>query len=347
MAHIFISYSHDDIEYVRKLASHLQEEGFETWVDMRLDYGSRWPHELQEKLDGCDAFILIMSPRSFASDWVQSELSRAKRKHKPIFPMLLEGDEPWLSVEAIQYFDIRDGSLPDRKFYSALERVIKRGKPSITDSLTKPVRTPPLIKKTISTPRYGAIILVVILCGFTAVGAIMIPIIWSALSPEPTSVPTPTRVIPPTGTALPATGTRHPPTTTLEPTATFDTRPRTYDFQACATPCNGQNNITSFASGISKIYFQFNYENFKASIPYTRTWSMNGREWIRYTCNWDGPSAGTEPLKLTEPKGLAAGTWTIRVLVDNELVLEEEIVLVGNHDYWDPAGTINACHGTN
>jgi hypothetical protein len=63
-----------------------------------------------------------MSPRSFVSEWVQSELQRAKRKAKPIFPLLLEGDEPWLSVESTQYYDVRNGQLPDDEFYADLKR---------------------------------------------------------------------------------------------------------------------------------------------------------------------------------------------------------------------------------
>lgn len=124
MGHIFISYSHKDTAYAHKLASALQIKGLEVWIDERLDYGSQWPHEIQKQLDACSAFIVIMSPRSFASEWVQSELQRAKRKLKPVFPMLLEGDEPWLSVESTQYYDVRKGNLPDEKFFSAIERVV-------------------------------------------------------------------------------------------------------------------------------------------------------------------------------------------------------------------------------
>ena len=82
MGHIFISYSHKDTAYAHKLASALQKKGLEVWIDERLDYGSQWPHEIQKQLDACSAFIVIMSPRSFASEWVQSELQRAKRKLK-------------------------------------------------------------------------------------------------------------------------------------------------------------------------------------------------------------------------------------------------------------------------
>lgn len=130
MGHVFISYSHKDSTYAHALADQLHERGIEVWIDERLDYGSQWPHEIQKQLDSCDAFLLVMSPRSFASDWVQSELQRAKRKLKPIFPLLLEGDETWLSVESIQYYDVRSGNFPDEKFYSALKRVLKTGSAS-------------------------------------------------------------------------------------------------------------------------------------------------------------------------------------------------------------------------
>jgi len=124
--HVFISYSHKDTKYAHSLADELQKNGVDVWIDERLDYGSTWPHEIQKQLDSCGAFIVVMSPRSYASDWVQNELNRAKRLRKPIFPLLLEGDGPWLSVESTQFLDVRGGAFPDEKFYSTLKRVISR-----------------------------------------------------------------------------------------------------------------------------------------------------------------------------------------------------------------------------
>jgi hypothetical protein len=123
MGHIFISYSHKDTEYAHGLANNLQNMGFDIWIDARIDYGSQWPYEIEKQLDSCDAFILVMSRNSYASEWVQSELQRAKRKLKPIFPLLLDGDEPWLSIESTQYYDVRGGKFPDAWFYAALKRV--------------------------------------------------------------------------------------------------------------------------------------------------------------------------------------------------------------------------------
>ena len=127
MSYIFISYSHKDSGYAHKLAESLKERDFEVWIDDRIDYGTQWPHVIQENLDGCSAFIIIMTPRSYQSEWVQNELSRAKRKRKPVFPLLLEGSEPWLSVEATQYCDVRGGKLPPAHFYSRLASVVPVG----------------------------------------------------------------------------------------------------------------------------------------------------------------------------------------------------------------------------
>ena len=130
MGHIFISYSRKDSEYAHRLADSIQAQGFDVWIDARLDYGSHWPLEIQKQLDSCQAFILVMSPHSYASEWVQSELQRAKRKMKPIFPLLLEGDETWLSVESTQFYDVRGGKFPDAKFYSGLSHVVSPSKGS-------------------------------------------------------------------------------------------------------------------------------------------------------------------------------------------------------------------------
>jgi hypothetical protein len=123
MAYVFVSYSHIDSEYAHKLADELRKELIEAWIDDRIDYGSKWPHVIQENLDNCSAFIVIMTPRAYESEWVQNELSRAQRKGKPIFPLLLEGDN-WLSVEARQFVDVRNGNLPPIDFYERLKKFV-------------------------------------------------------------------------------------------------------------------------------------------------------------------------------------------------------------------------------
>jgi|GEM_PF-6899276 hypothetical protein len=127
MGHLFISHSHKDSSYVHKLADALQNEGFEVWIDDRIHYGSEWPKVVTANLDASDGVIVVLSSNSYESDMVQNEVTRAREKKKPIFPLLLEG-ENWLIVQAKQFVDIRDGSLPTEKFYKRLEEITSRGK---------------------------------------------------------------------------------------------------------------------------------------------------------------------------------------------------------------------------
>ena len=120
MGHIFISYSHNDKDYVEKLEKKLIDEGFDVWVDHRIDYGSQWPKEIQKALDACDAFVVVVSENAYESEWVQHEVARAKRKKKPFFPLLYQGDA-WLAIESTQYVDVRNGSLPPKRFYRKLK----------------------------------------------------------------------------------------------------------------------------------------------------------------------------------------------------------------------------------
>ena len=40
--HVFISYSHEDQAYTRKLADNLHKSGYQVWMDDRVHYGERW-----------------------------------------------------------------------------------------------------------------------------------------------------------------------------------------------------------------------------------------------------------------------------------------------------------------
>lgn len=125
MGHIFISYSHKDKEYVHRLQKALQYEGFDVWIDDRIDYGTTWPTVIQRNLDTCSAFVIVMSENAYESRWVHNEVTRAERKKKPFFVLLLSGDT-WLNFEAVQYENVIGGKLPPAKFFESLGRVVPR-----------------------------------------------------------------------------------------------------------------------------------------------------------------------------------------------------------------------------
>lgn len=109
MAHVFISYSRKDIDFARYFRAMLENSGFTVWMDeKRLSAGMNWSDELQKAIDNCGAFVIIMSPDSHESKFVQSEILHAIDHNKAIFPVLLVG-QPFFLLKAYQYEDMRGG----------------------------------------------------------------------------------------------------------------------------------------------------------------------------------------------------------------------------------------------
>jgi len=129
MGHVFISYSKQDREYAVNLSRKLKREGFDPWLDVeRLKPGTSWQERLLTDVESCDAYILIMSPRSKKSEWVENELLTAQQLRKPIFPLLFEDTKVFLAIKHIQYEDVRGSKLPSEDFYERLAKVTPRRK---------------------------------------------------------------------------------------------------------------------------------------------------------------------------------------------------------------------------
>lgn len=131
MAHIFISYSKEDIEFVRYLRALLEKEGFGLWVDeARLQPSARWWKDIERNIDRCSAFIVVMSPNASESDWVEREILRAESQRKPIYPVLLAG-APWSRLANIQFEDLRAGlhARLSSHFVEALRTIIRPAAP--------------------------------------------------------------------------------------------------------------------------------------------------------------------------------------------------------------------------
>lgn len=122
--HIFISYSKKNQDYARKVADQLLDFGFDVWIDDRIDYGEDWWATIVQAIRDSAAFVVIMTPDSDASRWVQREVTIADELGKPTFPLLLDGDirasKNWLIYVRTQFADVRGGSLPPRDFYMRL-----------------------------------------------------------------------------------------------------------------------------------------------------------------------------------------------------------------------------------
>jgi formylglycine-generating enzyme required for sulfatase activity len=122
---VFISYAREDQIYARKLADSLGQHGLETWMDDRIDFGDRWWWTIVQAIQDSAAFVVVMTPEAEGSEWVERELLLAQREGKPIFPLLLRGQEFPLLI-TVQYANVTSGQVPPEEFYERLGRVVSK-----------------------------------------------------------------------------------------------------------------------------------------------------------------------------------------------------------------------------
>ncbi|HEY6176123.1 MAG TPA: tetratricopeptide repeat protein [Kofleriaceae bacterium] len=83
MGHIFLSHSTDDDAIARDLQQALGDHGLHIWIDSReMRGGDLLSPEIQHAIEDADAFIVLVSARSFQSDWVGEELDHAIQVQK-------------------------------------------------------------------------------------------------------------------------------------------------------------------------------------------------------------------------------------------------------------------------
>jgi branched-chain amino acid transport system substrate-binding protein len=122
---VFISHSSKDDEFCTRLAEDLRGELGENavWYDnLRLRAGDRWWRIIVEELSLCDVFILIISPASMESDWVQREYDMAFRQTKRIIPLLYQDTKNiWHDLKDIHHISFTD---PER-YANAFEKLLQ------------------------------------------------------------------------------------------------------------------------------------------------------------------------------------------------------------------------------
>jgi hypothetical protein len=101
---VFISYSRADQAYATDLARHLEQQGVPVWFDRKIELGVHWRRKLFAEVRGCLAMIVLMSPSSSESMWVQAEYREAEAKRKLVIPILIEG-ESFPELTHLQYIN--------------------------------------------------------------------------------------------------------------------------------------------------------------------------------------------------------------------------------------------------
>ena len=105
---IFISYSRSDGAFARDVASRLREAGCTVWQDASGLYGGQaWSRGIDQAIRSCDVLLIVLSPDSCASEWVQKETLLAMKLRKPIVPVLFREAEIPVQLVDLQFVDFR------------------------------------------------------------------------------------------------------------------------------------------------------------------------------------------------------------------------------------------------
>ncbi len=81
MAYIFLSHSHDDRPFARRMAADLRNSGHSVWIDeAEIDIGDSLIGKIREGLDQVDFVVAILSDASINSPWVERELEIASNR---------------------------------------------------------------------------------------------------------------------------------------------------------------------------------------------------------------------------------------------------------------------------
>ncbi len=104
---VFVSYAHEDSDFVLRLADDLGRVDVKVWQDKKdIPLGVDWTREAERGIDNCTSVLVVLSPKSIQSDHVRAELYYAKEKQKHIIPVLYEKCAITLLLVGLQYVDL-------------------------------------------------------------------------------------------------------------------------------------------------------------------------------------------------------------------------------------------------
>lgn len=102
----FLSYSRSDEAFALKLARDVRAHGVSMWVD-QLDIrpSEHWDRAIERAVRDCRGLVVVLSPRSVASDNVADEISFAIDSGKSVLPVMIERCTLPLRITRMQVID--------------------------------------------------------------------------------------------------------------------------------------------------------------------------------------------------------------------------------------------------
>jgi formylglycine-generating enzyme required for sulfatase activity len=117
---VFISYSRRDLAFVEQLAADLKAAGLDVWYDLSgLQGGSRWSREIEKAIRDSQYVLVVLSPDSVASKWVEEEFLYASELNKKIIPLLYKQCGIPFGYRTLHFIEVRESKY-ERNFNELL-----------------------------------------------------------------------------------------------------------------------------------------------------------------------------------------------------------------------------------
>jgi hypothetical protein len=86
--HVFVSYSEQNRAIAEKIVDHLEASGLRCWIAPRdIRFGGDWRDAIMKAIADCDAFVLVFTAESSASDEVGREVAAAVQHKRVVIPL--------------------------------------------------------------------------------------------------------------------------------------------------------------------------------------------------------------------------------------------------------------------
>ena len=109
---IFVSYAHEDRERVKPIVLYLAETGLSIWWDQEISPGSNFRYVIQEALESSGCAIVFWTNNSIKSDFVWSEVQKAKDRGILIPVKLDEDADIPLGFSEMHHIELFDSITP-------------------------------------------------------------------------------------------------------------------------------------------------------------------------------------------------------------------------------------------
>jgi hypothetical protein len=223
--HVFLSYSRVDTEIMKRVKNSLRQAGLKIWTDEGIVPGTpSWKEAIEDAIRETEILVVLMSPDSNKSVWVQREIDYADVQDVQVLALLIRGeprDSVPFALAGSQFIDLRthydDGmKLLISRCYEYMQRTggvtveHKRANPAAKVTRRK---LPVLVGSSF-------VVILLILVGLFAMDILPITAPTATPTNTPTSIPTTELAIVPSDTPTRSRPTDTPIIPTDTPTRT-------------------------------------------------------------------------------------------------------------------------------